>query len=161
MLCEVFAVKQCPACRGLGPFGPNKSRPDGLTVYCRPCASAKMRTWRRTPSGRAYTRTRYAKHADAHKAHVAVNRALRTGDLVRPDTCEACGAQGPIESHHHRGYSIDRWLDVLWLCRTCHADADRAQRDEGIEAGNTRSPRGRRAQALRRYYLRKHGPNAA
>jgi hypothetical protein len=56
----------------------------------------------------------------------AVQRALRSGLLVRPETCERCGrvpkrmrnGTTGIVGHHH---DYSRPLDVVWLCRTCHA----------------------------------------
>lgn len=63
----------------------------------------------------------YARHA--------VYNAIRSGQLVRPDTCEECGETYPtqsgragIQAHHHKGY--DHPLDVKWLCIPCHRDAD-------------------------------------
>ena len=56
-----------------------------------------------------------------HDAHHAVEAAVRTGKLARPDTCESCGATGKIEAHHHLGYEPEHWLDVQWLCQLCHA----------------------------------------
>lgn len=54
-------------------------------------------------------------------ARYAVKRALRRGDLVRPDRCEECGKRRPTEAHH-RDYS--RPLSVRFLCTPCHKDAD-------------------------------------
>lgn len=58
-------------------------------------------------------------------AHSRVQRALKSGKLVRPDRCERCGAadvrlrDGRSGLHaHHADYS--RPLDVEWLCVTCH-----------------------------------------
>jgi hypothetical protein len=28
-----------------------------------------------------------------------------------------------MEAHHHRGYGPEHVLDVIWLCRGCHAEA--------------------------------------
>lgn len=29
-----------------------------------------------------------------------------------------------VEAHHHKGYDEDHWLDVVWLCRSCHVLAE-------------------------------------
>jgi hypothetical protein len=60
------------------------------------------------------------RHAQV-RARAAVVRAVCTGKLVRPATCSYCGLGGMIQAHHDRGYARDHWLDVIWLCTTCHA----------------------------------------
>jgi hypothetical protein len=77
-------------------------------------------------------------------ARQAVHKAIRRGDLIRPDACVKCGLQagdvipwpwpldgmpprvvGLIHAHHHKGYAHEHWLDVQWLCRSCHVATDR------------------------------------
>lgn len=71
----------------------------------------RVRAWReRTPG--------------AHKAHMTLEYAIRSGRLERPSECSACGAQGRIHGHHHHGYSDP--LDVVWLCAPCHRAAHKA-----------------------------------
>lgn len=53
------------------------------------------------------------------KARSALDYAVRSGRVVRPDRCEACGGVGPVEGHHP-DYALP--LDVVWLCRRCHVD---------------------------------------
>jgi hypothetical protein len=52
--------------------------------------------------------------------------AIRDGRLCVPEECESCGSSGParIEAHHHQGYDEAHWLDVIWLCHSCHMRAD-------------------------------------
>lgn len=55
-----------------------------------------------------------------------VARALRRGELVRPDTCERCGKSAAangrgLDGHHHQGYDPAHILDLQWLCLSCHA----------------------------------------
>lgn len=57
------------------------------------------------------------KYPEKIRAHVAVRRALKRGDLTRPNKCSRCGNVGDIEGHH-RDY--DKPLDVEWLCIPCH-----------------------------------------
>ena len=55
-------------------------------------------------------------------ARLAVQRAVKSGELIKPDECETC--QKSFESRllhgHHDDY--DKTLDVHWLCPQCHVD---------------------------------------
>jgi hypothetical protein len=75
----------------------------------------------RTPTGKA-KKLEYVKNARRRDprpfmARLAVARALKSRALVK-HAC-ACGSR-KVEAHHHRGYSKERELDVVWLCRRCH-----------------------------------------
>lgn len=50
-------------------------------------------------------------------AYLAIARALREGQIVRPSRCQACDATDRIEGHHP---DYRDPLCVLWLCRDCH-----------------------------------------
>jgi hypothetical protein len=61
---------------------------------------------------------------DLHrKAQHAVHKALKEGRLTKPDQCSACGRK-PFKSRdlkgHHHSYDEANWLDVKWLCQSCH-----------------------------------------
>ncbi len=49
--------------------------------------------------------------------HVAVSRALKSGKLVRPDFCSWCGKKCKPVGHHP---DYGKWLEVEWVCRSCH-----------------------------------------
>lgn len=52
-----------------------------------------------------------------YRAHVAVQRALSRGDLVK-QPCEVCGTtEGRIDAHHD---DYAQPLKVRWLCRRDH-----------------------------------------
>ncbi|RXF73900.1 hypothetical protein [Hansschlegelia zhihuaiae] len=53
-------------------------------------------------------------HPEAIRAHGAVRRAIRAGDLA-PQPCRICG--GAAEAHHGDYFKP---LLVLWLCRYHH-----------------------------------------
>lgn len=51
-----------------------------------------------------------------------LNKAVKSGRLVRPSTCERChSCDRPIEAHHP---DYSKPLQVHWLCNLCH-DAER------------------------------------
>lgn len=59
------------------------------------------------------------------RAQGAVKYALKTGRLVRPDTCSRCGKKPkprtdglPTIQAHHEDHT--KKLDVQWLCFKCH-----------------------------------------
>lgn len=54
------------------------------------------------------------------KAVSAVNVAIASGTIPRPDTLKcACGKQAE-EYHHYKGYVKEHWLDVVPKCTKCH-----------------------------------------
>jgi hypothetical protein len=57
-------------------------------------------------------------------AHMAVWRALRDGDLLKPDKCSECDRGDRRIDAHHEDY--ERPLAVEWLCRSCHMRRHRA-----------------------------------
>jgi ribosomal protein S27AE len=77
---------------------------------------AKQRQREADPSWRERMR-------DARRAKSAVQHAIRTGRLTRPDTCEQCSGSGPIEAAHA---DYGRPLEVRWLCQKCHRRWDAA-----------------------------------
>lgn len=54
-------------------------------------------------------------NAEKYRAHLAVQRGLTSGELVR-QSCEVCGH--PRTDAHHDDYSAP--LQVRWLCRQHH-----------------------------------------
>lgn len=53
------------------------------------------------------------------RAQAAVARELIRGNLVRPCICSKCGKERRIDAHHW-SYELQHWLDVIWLCKSCH-----------------------------------------
>lgn len=116
---------------------------DGHLGKCKDCAKQDMRVDRHTkPRVREYDRNRThlphrvalrtriskawaAKHPDERKAQHAANNAVRDGKLQRQTRCEGCGLEKPVEKHHP---DYSRPLLVLWLCKPCHAIADKVRR---------------------------------
>jgi hypothetical protein len=60
-------------------------------------------------------------------AHQTVKRAIRSGELVKPDTCSCCGTNGSVDGHHP-DYSEP--LHVVWLCHACHMQEHASQNKE-------------------------------
>lgn len=106
-------------------------------LYCSLSCSAKGRNRLRkgVPSGRSQFgadnpnwkggvstnhvryKNRFAeKNPEKVAAHRAVQRAIKTGALVR-QPCEHCGAAGHTDGHHE---DYTKPLAVIWLCVPCH-----------------------------------------
>jgi len=81
---------------------------------------AASKYWK-TETGKASQKKSGAKHREAfpekEKAHYAVRHALKMGWLFKKPC--PCGEM-EVESHH-KSYEEDKWIDVDWLCKKCHA----------------------------------------
>lgn len=66
-----------------------------------------------------YNKAHYDAKTPEYRARRAVTSALASGALRRAESCNRCGAPPPLDGHHH-SYAREHWLDVEWLCRTCH-----------------------------------------
>jgi hypothetical protein len=53
---------------------------------------------------------------EKYLAHVAVQRALASGKLVK-GCCEVCGSTAAVDGHHD---DYSRPLEIRWLCRRHH-----------------------------------------
>lgn len=116
---------------------------DGLLGKCKDCTKLDMRIDRVTkPRVREYDRARAsqphrvalrrriaevwrAAHPEGVHAHHVANNAVRDGKLIRETLCEGCGLPKRLEKHHP---DYARPLLVVWLCKPCHAIADKLRR---------------------------------
>jgi len=97
--------------------------------YCRPCEIARQADRRERGLHLVKARRHVAKAREKYPEKTAAqkifNEAVRRGQLVRPDTCEACGQKPALNrlgrssiQGHHDDYS--KPLEVRWLCQPCH-----------------------------------------
>jgi len=66
----------------------------------------------------SYIRKWQTKNRVKTNAHAKVNRAVSSGRLKRSMKCQECGLRCKTEGHHE---DYSKPLDVIWLCRHCHA----------------------------------------
>jgi hypothetical protein len=64
-----------------------------------------------------YKRKYRHKTRQQERAQHSLYKALKSGKLRRPDTCELCGEIEKTEGHHP---DYNNRLSVMWLCRACH-----------------------------------------
>jgi hypothetical protein len=110
--------KKCCVCkkwRPIGRFPHSERHKDKLDPRCYSCFSLS-------------TSIHHQRNPEKVRAQAEVSKAIRHGELIRPEQCENCGRTCKPQAHHHLGYAKEHWLHVQWLCRSCHNAADRAQR---------------------------------
>lgn len=143
MQAQPIATKACKKCgetKPLTAFYRAGKNSDGHRGSCKECTAVAVAAWRaanpdhrarerRDPEKQREHRRRWnrnhpernprwrEKNPEKRKAHDAVRKALKSGRLVRPDTCEGCGATGRLHAHHD---DYEKRLDVRWLCPSCH-----------------------------------------
>lgn len=134
--------RKCGATKSLDDYYVHSQMADGHLNICKECTKERVRRHRfENDHVREQERMRYAegrKRGHAAKWHAAhperieaggkarwtLNNAIRDGKVVRPTSCEECGASGvPIEGAH---WDYSRPFDVRWLCRRCHRRWDAA-----------------------------------
>ena len=134
---------QCPRCLKILPesgFYYSRKTWNNLTSQCRSChIEGNLRT-RSVDNSRKLNRKSLRKRraedpekfrkrereaarmrVKDHKviARGLLNRAVKKGILVKPDTCSKCSQKKKITAHHH-DYNLP--LDVEWLCYECHGN---------------------------------------
>lgn len=139
-------IKRCFKCgveKSSDDFYRHPAMSDGHLGKCKDCTKLDMRVDRATkPRVREYDRDRSklphraalrarivkewrAKHRDRARAHSMSEHAQASGLLKEPPLCEGCGLARRLEKHHH---DYSKPLLVIWLCKPCHAIADKIRR---------------------------------
>lgn len=126
---ETILTKTCSKCKQSKPielFPRQKEKSDGCHSYCKECHHAWAKWYRSTPKDKESSRKRVKKwQADnkhKHATHESLHRAIRSKRVIRPNFCENCRKECKPEAHHHKGYAREFRFDVIWLCRSCHAN---------------------------------------
>ena len=131
--------RPCTKCGRLLPrtpvfYAPDTRSADGLHSWCRGCQRKKALRWAETHRERAKVNARkhyrenrpryqeafrsWAKaHPSAITAHAAVEKALESGRMVMPDTCDVCEQKLPVLVHHE-DYTRPLWGTTV--CLSCH-----------------------------------------
>lgn len=135
-----MTYKRCFKCGEVKPLSDFYAHPrmaDGHLNKCKNCTKKDSKRRRDdSPKSDLQTRLNACAEKPNHKnAYMAVDAAIRSGVLEKPDTCSSCGCHSSahrIEAHHE---DYRKPLDVVWLCTPCHrkADAERRVR-EGLNA---------------------------
>ena len=145
--------KQCTQCKQPKDVSEFPRRGKSLRAACRSCTRAAFRDWyARVKIDPSKERVRVAKRLRNHgrkdkrysnsdpyrrRARMALNYAVKSGVVIRPAACSACG--WVCKPHgHHADYS--KPLEVEWLCSICHGK--RHQKDIGAIPGENQNQKG-------------------
>lgn len=151
--------KQCTKCGEIKPlteFNRRRMVSSGFRAECRECQKQSTRRYYHEGDGQRKKSEYYAAHREEKKegfrqyftrkrprrpynpekspARNALNRAIESGKIVRPDHCQECGKSCKPDGHHHKGYDKEHWLDVIWLCRECHSLTEHPEFKKILEA---------------------------
>lgn len=101
--------------------GKCKQRPHAKGhAWCHECKRESLRQWwRDNPDWYDLVPERRVKH----RARLLVGTHISRGKLIKLP-CFICG-NPQVTAHHYLGYAKEHALDVLWLCRIHHLEADR------------------------------------
>lgn len=137
-------IKRCFKCLRdlpLSEFYRHAQMADGHLSKCGECTRtdvkrhrlANLEKVRDYDRGRAHEPHRKALHARvqrewkaAHPEAVRAERLAHRANLDRPSECEGCGRENIRIEKHHPSYLEP--LFVVWLCKPCHAIADKIRR---------------------------------
>lgn len=145
--CANGGGKPCRTCgvvKDYADFGKHSTARDGHRHDCRDCvlnlpAPKPAKSWKLPPSQVVAHRVAVAswkqRNPEAHRAHSAVSRALKSGTIVKANVCEmpGCGSRGVLEAHHD---DYGKPLEIRWVCRPCHR---RGHERHALHAVNRRS----------------------
>jgi hypothetical protein len=140
-------MKTCFKCGGVKPlddFYRHARMGDGHLNKCKDCTRHDVRRHRsehvsrvreydrqrsRLPHRAALrartTRDWRLQHRDRSCAHQKAARAAKKGLIARPRLCAGCGGATKLQMHHP---DYHRPTLVMWLCKPCHAIADKVRR---------------------------------
>lgn len=95
-----------------------------ISYICRKCNSEKSARWRKENSQKVVIAVRKSinKHLHKQRARLAIKEALKHGRIKKLNCF--CGSEA--SEAHHTDYT--KPLEVMWLCRTHHADRHRYEK---------------------------------
>jgi len=69
---------------------------------------------------REYQRQNRKENPNKYRARSKVNSVIRSKKIIKPTQCQLCGNSTSLTAHHYLGYEKEHWLDIQWLCISCH-----------------------------------------
>lgn len=112
-------MKTCVTCKQSKPFSEfhkHCAKKDGHQSICKTCTKIYHKANRNNARHKRYAH----RHPERIQAKHAIERAIKNGILVRPDTLLCIGCGGQAKEYHHPSYLPERRLDVEPVCNKCH-----------------------------------------
>lgn len=115
------ACAKCGEIKPISEFHRKSGVRHGHNARCRDCTADDQKQIDR----RKYRHVQDAwvlRNPEKARAHRAVNKAIRSGILIRPNSCSSCLDETKPQAHHE---DYDEPLVVIWLCPRCHKKVHR------------------------------------
>ena len=98
-------------------------------LWCKECKNEYQRKWLAT--GARHWDKLTPEQKKRAVARGLLNTKVHRGKIKR-QPCEVCG-NPKVEGHHHNGYDREHALDVRWLCKFHHDEAERVLKSKLTE----------------------------
>lgn len=150
-------MKKCSRCGRVMPeecFSSDRTKKSGLSIACKDCNAERCRRyydrkyrgvkdsglikrgWTKGKSKReardsinAACKRRWGNQSKRvkGKAKFKLHQSIVSGEVEKGTFCLVCGSRKEVQAHHE---DYNRPLDVIWLCRQCHAFFHNEKRSE-------------------------------
>jgi hypothetical protein len=88
----------------------------------------------------AYLKAKHREWVENNRGSIAaytkIIKAVKSGELYRPNRCECCNREVRTEAHHHNGYKPPNDMKIIWVCRKKHRQYHRKFNQEVIDLFN-------------------------
>ncbi len=120
---------RCKEVKNILDFSVSNKQKGYRSSFCKDCTKEKNRLlYAKNPQKFHESNSRWAKkNPQKRRAHEHLMYAIEHGHIYRPEFCSDCGKSCIPDGHHWRGYEPEHWLNVQWLCRSCHKKADNTE----------------------------------
>lgn len=120
----LIETKTCYRCNEQKPraeFIKANRNTDGYGGMCLACKRGHHTTIGRLnpPNPRPHNSTRMRHNPVQTRAREILYNAVKSKEIVKPKTCQACPASPDVLHGHHVDYAYP--LGVVWLCKMCHS----------------------------------------
>lgn len=117
----------CSGCQEVKPVSEFRKKKNTLHCYCKPCDVRETTKYHKTPEARERQRIAGKKrrenpeHMVKRRCQEAISWRVQEGTFpaAKSKACSICGKPA-TDYHHHNGYDLQRWDDVIPVCRKCH-----------------------------------------
>lgn len=108
-------VNKCKECNKKDVRENREDKNEYYIAYDKKRSSEPERNAKKLSYSKKYTKENPIKR----KAQNSIEYKIKSGQILKPCTCEFCGSSKSIHAHHS-SYSEDMWNVVTWLCGKCH-----------------------------------------